>query len=368
MKKVNLRGSFGSHILKITAHQLVSCTTVASDTDMRLAYLAKTIAARKSGDEVAVKNAFASHRGQGVMIKVRALLAQMAEREKQLLAERRVRAAQFATELRAVIALGIALLVAALSFWIVSARKQQRVLAETNASLTISIAVNAASAAQVRQMQKMEAIGQLTGGIAHDFNNMLAIVMGGLDMTKRRMARGDMQVGSLIDGALEGAKRAATLTQRLLAFSRKAPLSPTLTDINGLVHGIEDLLRRTLGETIALEFVLGGGIWTTNVDAGQLEIALINLAINARDAMPKGGRLTVETLNAHLDDAYAARHGEVNAGQYVVLAVTDTGEGMAPEIVERAFDPFFTTKGVGQGTGLGLSSNLWFCETVRWTR
>ena len=201
----------------------------------------------------------------------------------------------------------------------------------------------------------MQAIGQLTGGIAHDFNNMLAIIIGALDMAKRRMAKGDMDIVKYVDGATDGARRAATLTQRLLSFSRRAPLSPNIIDINGLIKGMEELLRRILGETIQLEFVLGGGLWSTNVDPGELENAVVNLAVNARDAMPTGGRLTIETSNAYLDDEYAARHHEVEAGQYVVLTVTDTGSGMTQAVAERAFDPFFTTKGLAGGTGLGLS-------------
>ena len=242
----------------------------------------------------------------------------------------------------------------------VEARTRQ--LTKANADLIAEAKAREAVEAQLRHSQKMQAIGQLTGGIAHDFNNMLAIIIGALDMTKRRMAKGDMDIVKFVDGAMDGARRAATLTQRLLSFSRRAPLSPDIIDINRLITGMEELLRRTLGETIQLEFVLGGGLWSTNVDPGELENAVINLAVNARDAMPAGGRLTIETSNGHLDDDYAARHHEVEAGQYVVVAVTDTGSGMTPEIVERAFDPFFTTKGSAGGTGLGLSQVYGFVK------
>ncbi|GJE52143.1 Sensor histidine kinase RcsC [Methylobacterium tardum] len=216
--------------------------------------------------------------------------------------------------------------------------------------------------AQLRQAQKMEAIGRLTGGIAHDFNNLLQIILGSLDLLGRRMANGDERQRRLIENAREGATRAANLTQRLLAFSRRQPLEPKPLDANKIVSGLSELLRRTLPETIQIETVLGGGLWRTHVDAGQLENALLNLAVNARDAMPEGGRLTIETANAHLDEAYAASRVEVTAGQYVLVAVTDTGTGMSPEVMRNAFEPFFTTKEQGKGTGLGLSQVYGFIK------
>jgi len=210
-------------------------------------------------------------------------------------------------------------------------------------------------AEQLRQSQKMEAVGQLTGGVAHDFNNMLAIIIGSINVAKRRLARGEADTERFLNSALEGAERAATLTHRLLAFSRQQPLSPVTVDPNKLVSGMAELLHRTLGETVRLETVLAAGLWRTLADPHQLESALVNLSVNARDAMPDGGRLTIETSNAYLDDEYVSRHVGIPAGQYVLLAVTDTGTGMPPDILERAFDPFFTTKPVGKGTGLGLS-------------
>jgi PAS domain S-box-containing protein len=206
----------------------------------------------------------------------------------------------------------------------------------------------------LRQSQKMEAVGQLTGGIAHDFNNMLAIVIGGLDLAQRRLERGQ-DARRYLDNAREGALRAASLTQRLLAFSRRQPLTPKVLNLNRLVGDMSELLRRTLGETVALETVVAGRLWSVNADPGQMENALINLAVNGRDAMPAGGQLTVETANAHLDEAYAAEHPGLTAGQYVMIAVSDRGSGMSSDVQERAFDPFFTTKPAGQGTGLGLS-------------
>ena len=207
----------------------------------------------------------------------------------------------------------------------------------------------------LRQAQKMEAVGRLSGGIAHDFNNMLTVILGNIDMALRR-AGDDTRIQRLLDSARQASERAATLVQRLLAFSRQHPQEVKAVDINRLVQSISELLRRTLGETIAIETVLAGGLWKIAVDVNQLENAILNLAVNARDAMPGGGRLTIETSNSYLDDAYTAAHGEgFSAGQYVLLAVTDSGAGMSREVRERAFEPFFTTKPVGMGTGLGLS-------------
>jgi PAS domain S-box-containing protein len=207
----------------------------------------------------------------------------------------------------------------------------------------------------LRQSQKMEAVGQLTGGIAHDFNNMLAIIIGSLDLAGRRLERGQDGVQHYLDGAKEGASRAAALTQRLLAFSRQQPLAPEVLHLNKMTADMSELLRRTLGETVILETVLAGGLWLTKADPHQLESALINLAVNARDAMPEGGKLTLETANCYLDDDYVAEEVGVVAGQYVMIAVSDAGEGISPEILGKVFDPFFTTKPVGKGTGLGLS-------------
>ena len=212
---------------------------------------------------------------------------------------------------------------------------------------------------QVRQLQKMEAVGQLTGGIAHDFNNMLAVIIGGLNLLTRRLARGDTDVTRFADAAMEGATRAAALTARMLAFSRQQPLNPEPLSANDLVAGLSDLLRRSIGETVELDTILADDLWKSKIDTSQLENAILNLAVNARDAMPDGGRLTIETANAHLDEDYA-RENEIEAGPYVMIAVTDTGSGMAPEVVSRAFEPFFTTKGIGKGTGLGLSQTYGF--------
>jgi len=218
---------------------------------------------------------------------------------------------------------------------------------------------------QLAQSQKMEGIGQLTGGVAHDFNNLLTIIIGNLDSLLRSLS-GDTvdrdRIFRLARNAMQGADRAAALTQRLLAFSRRQPLVPKPVDVGRLVVSMSDLLRRTLGEQIAIESVLAGGLWQVNVDANQLEVSLLNLAINARDAMPDGGKLTIETANAYLDEQYAAQQAEVVPGQYVVICMTDTGFGMTKDILARAFEPFFTTKDVGHGTGLGLSQVYGFVK------
>lgn len=207
----------------------------------------------------------------------------------------------------------------------------------------------------LRHSQKMEAVGQLTGGIAHDFNNLLTGIIGSLELLQTRLRQGRVgEVDKYVTTAQGAAKRAAALTHRLLAFSRRQTLDPKPADLNRVVIGMEELIRRTVGPQIALEVVTAGGLWPTLVDSSQLESALLNLCINARDAMPDGGRITIETANKWLD-GHAAEERDVQAGQYVLLSVTDTGTGMAPDVIEHAFDPFFTTKPIGQGTGLGLS-------------
>jgi len=207
----------------------------------------------------------------------------------------------------------------------------------------------------LRQAQKMESIGQLTGGVAHDFNNLLTVIMGGLDTIRRAKPDDPVRIKRGVDMAFHGAQRAASLTSRLLAFSRRQPLSPKPLDLNALVRDLSELLHRSLGETIELETVSTARLWTAEVDQNQLEAALLNLAVNARDAMPGGGKLTIETANTSLDESYAAQHLEVQPGQYVMLSVSDNGEGMSEETLARAFEPFYTTKEVGKGTGLGLS-------------
>ncbi|RZL40653.1 MAG: response regulator [Rubrivivax sp.] len=245
-------------------------------------------------------------------------------------------------------------------------RRAEAALRDLNAHLEEQVRHRTAELVQqgeaLRQAQKMEAIGQLTGGIAHDFNNLLQVIVGNLELLTRTLPEGMARHKRAAASAMAGAKRAATLTQRLLAFSRRQPLDPKALDVNVVVQGISELLRRSLGETVEMETVLAGGIWSVEVDPNELESALVNLAVNARDAMPEGGKLTIETANAHLDEAYAARHVEVRPGQYVAICVTDSGFGMDAETLSRAFEPFFTTKPADKGTGLGLSQVYGFVK------
>jgi hypothetical protein len=214
----------------------------------------------------------------------------------------------------------------------------------------------------LRQSQKMEAVGQLTGGIAHDFNNLLTGIVGSLDLMQVRLAQGRTDnLARYIDAAMTSANRAAALTHRLLAFARRQPLVPKPVDVNQLVISLEDLLRRTIGEAIDLEIVASDRLWPTLCDPNQLESALLNLAINARDAMPSGGGLTIATSNARFG-GLCSQHPTLGPGDYVCIRVTDSGVGMSPEIAARAFDPFFTTKPIGQGTGLGLSMIYGFAQ------
>ncbi|HKE95522.1 MAG TPA: ATP-binding protein [Povalibacter sp.] len=214
----------------------------------------------------------------------------------------------------------------------------------------------------LRQAQKMEAVGQLTGGVAHDFNNLLTVIIGGLDTIRRAQPGEETRIRRATDLALLGAQRAAHLTSRLLAFSRRQPLDPRPLDLNVLVRDMTELLHRTLGETIELEGILAPRLWPIEADQNQLESAILNLAVNARDAMEEGGKLTIETGNTALDESYAATDAEVIPGQYVMVAVSDTGSGMSEAVLARAFEPFFTTKEVGRGTGLGLSMVYGFAK------
>jgi PAS domain S-box-containing protein len=232
------------------------------------------------------------------------------------------------------------------------------------AKITRDLTEKRAVEEQLRQSQKMEAVGQLTGGIAHDFNNLLTIISGNMDIAARALDTEDGigRAKRAIANATKGSDRAAALTQRLLAFARRQPLSPKPMDLDKVVSGMSDLLNRSLGELVKLEIVTSPGLWPVEIDHNQMENALINLAVNARDAMPEGGTLTIETANAHLDADYSIAHTEVPPGNYVVIAVSDTGTGMPKEHLARVFEPFFTTKEVGRGTGLGLSQVYGFVK------
>jgi PAS domain S-box-containing protein len=217
---------------------------------------------------------------------------------------------------------------------------------------------------QLRQSQKMEAIGQLTGGVAHDFNNILTVIISAIEVLSDAVA-GDPRLAAIAQSIDEAAERGAQLTQRMLAFARKQPLQARTIDLNDIVTRATDVLRRTLGEDIAVTAATSADLWRAHADPHQIEDAILNLSVNARDAMPRGGKLVLETANAHLDEEYAAQNDEVTPGDYVAVIVTDSGTGMPPEVVERAFDPFFTTKDVGKGTGLGLSMVYGFMKQSR---
>jgi signal transduction histidine kinase/CheY-like chemotaxis protein len=231
-----------------------------------------------------------------------------------------------------------------------------KLLEERTDALKIEMSEHAVAQAQLRQVQKLETIAQLTGGLAHDFNNLLAVIVGSLDLAERRIAKGLVDESrQCIGNAKEGARRAAQLTARLLAFSRQQPLTPEVLDVNQVIGIMADPLRRLLGADITIETTLPGGLWTTSVDRQQLENTILNLAMNAREAMNPGGKLTIETANAEVDGQSTRESQEMRPGQYVKVTITDTGTGMAADAVERAFDPFYTTKGPGGGAGLGLS-------------
>jgi signal transduction histidine kinase/CheY-like chemotaxis protein len=230
-------------------------------------------------------------------------------------------------------------------------RERTQQLQDTNQQLRLEIAERKQAEAALQQAQKMELIGQMTGGVAHDFNNLLTAVLGNLELASHRNA--DAKIRRYLAGATHAAQRGAKLTSQLLAFSRRQRLETEPTDLNALVWGMSDLLFRTIGSTIRIEPVLQKGLWPALVDASQIELVILNLAINARDAMPGGGRLTITTSNVNIQDAERPR--ELAGGEYVVVSVSDTGTGMTEEVLKKVFEPFFTTKAIGSGTGLGLS-------------
>jgi signal transduction histidine kinase len=323
--------------------------------DRKMDELSKSVALGQSGDVAGAIRNLRTNRGRDLMAEIRSESAALDSAEGRVVDARRTQLALQRKLLLLTIVLALITAIALSVFVAVEVRRYARALAAQNEALKREAAQRMQAEAQFRQAQKMEALGQLTGGIAHDFNNMLAIVVGNLDMMIRRLPGHDERIRAMAENALNGANKAATLTKRLLAFSRLQPLDPRPIDVNKCVSDISELLRRTLGERIAIETVLGGGTWRALIDGAQLESAILNLAVNARDAMASDGRLTIETANASLDSAYAEANEGVEPGHYVMLAVTDTGSGMTSEVMEKAFDPFFTTKPLGEGTGLGLS-------------
>lgn len=335
----------------------------------KLAELRETIEFERTGHHGDAIATVRSDRGRSLMDRIRVIasrerdwaIAQADDRNRESRALVRVLLGGLIVGALAVVLLSLA--------WLRQARRQFAALnaarADAEGSLVALKIQNVAreeAEGRVRMLQKMESLGQLTGGIAHDFNNMLAVVLGGIELAKRRLRADPERAEASLEHAREGATRAVTLTSRLLAFSRNQPLAPSPLDANKLIGGICEMLGRTLGEQIEVECVYGAGLWRCYADPSEVENALLNLSINARDAMPGGGKLTVETANAHIDDEYARTRPDVTSGQFVLLSVSDTGHGMPADVVDRAFDPFFTTKAVGKGTGLGLSQVFGFAK------
>jgi signal transduction histidine kinase len=321
----------------------------------KMSELAHTIELRKINDDVDAVATVKQGQGLHLMREIRYLIAQMdvneTRREVASLRGARHKQQQLLWTITATTFL--ALLLAVL---VVREEARQRYEVEfKNAALKEQMQQHLSTEAQLRQAQKMEALGQLTGGIAHDFNNMLAVVVGNLEMALRRLEKGLDGADKFIRNALMGAGKASDLTKRLLAFSRRQALHPASIDVNACVQEMSTILSRTLGENITIKLALGDRLWHAYVDRPQLESAILNLAVNSRDAMDGHGELVIETANAYLDDAYARLNDGVTPGEYVMVSVSDTGQGMSKEVLSKVFEPFFTTKSVGRGTGLGLA-------------
>jgi signal transduction histidine kinase len=338
----------------------------------KLRELRSTIDARRAGNPEGALAIVNNDSGQRVMDEVRDLLAAMEQEENRLLTRRQARASTFGVFLEAGAGLALLVILAAAVLGSLLTRRSFRELAfahdqlsNTNERLVEQQTRREAAENQLHQAQKMEAIGQLSGGIAHDFNNMLGVISGSLDLMRRHIANGDFAIARYMDAALEATRRSAALTHRLLAFARQQPLAPEALDVNRLITAMSGLLRSTLGEQVRIETVNGGGLWVTRADGHQLENAILNISINARDAMPEGGKLTIETANAYLDEAYARANVDIDPGQFVMIAISDTGTGMPSGTLARVFDPFFTTKPPGTGTGLGLSQVFGFVKQSR---
>ena len=326
--------------------------------------LHQSLSLTDEGDDVAARNILDSLEMRTLIDDVRDEIAGILTTERHLFAARQALAIQFRNWLLGGIA--IALLAATLLATVlaISTRRAIQGLLALTAELDRESKLRQEAESTLRQAQKMEAVGQLTGGVAHDFDNLLTVIMGNLDTMRRQLAAAAnpgnaaavvAKLTKPLDASIQGANSAAQLTHRLLAFSRRQPLEPCRVDANRLISGMLDMLRRSLGADVSIETVLGAGVWPTFADPHQLENALLNLALNAKDAMPNGGCLTIETANTYLDAAYVRRFGDVTAGQYVVMCVTDTGTGIPKEILDRLFEPFFTTKPAGEGSGLGLA-------------
>ncbi len=330
--------------------QVLNELTPLVETKIKL--IAKMVSLMKDGERDPATDAVAEGAGNTIMDNIRALMAKFSQAELEIL---RIRQHTESRTRSILLALLLGSLAGASVLAFVAVETQRRLIHK----LQDEAAKRELAEATLRQSHKMEAVGQLTGGLAHDFNNLLTIILGNLDTARRRLGNMSADVSPPLarplDAALEGAKRAAKLTHRLLAFSRQQALEPVPLDLNKLIGGISELLMRTVGSPVTMETVLAGGLWLTLADANQMENALINLVVNAKDAMPEGGKITIETANGYLDETYTAGFNDVSPGQYTVLSVTDTGIGIEPRILDRVFEPFFTTKQPGSGTGLGLS-------------
>ena len=333
------------------------------------AELAQTLDYYNRGDHRTAAHLVRSNLGMRLMERIRTLVSAMledcnrnlaAERSKERMLSRWVLTGASASAL-AILGLAILTLREMSCRHRLMVRTRDQLLASSEA-LRRSTERQAMLEEAVRQSRKMEALGALTGGMAHDFNNMLAVVMGNLELLKARLAKGNHDVGRYVDYALDGTRRAGELTQRLLAFARKQPLHAVLVAPGEVVASITEVIRRTLGGIYSVELQQAADLWQTRADVNLLECALINLAVNARDAMPEGGRLTVQTANVFLDEDYASSRADVASGAYVMIAMSDTGHGMSAEVRRKAFDPFFTTKASGKGTGLGLSQVYGFIK------
>lgn len=328
----------------------------------RLSLLARKLDLMQAGRFDEAAEIVRDGRGQALMNQIDEIISAMISYEEELYREREDAMASANDSLQTSIGVLIFLLAGVGGFAVFTTHQQMSALRRSSDALKLAYnelieetTRRGSLEAQLRQSQKLEALGQLAGGIAHDFNNMLGVIVASLNIMRRKLQRGEPGADQLIDSALDGAERAAGLVRRLLAFSRIQPLKPEPIDANALVGGMSTILHRALGSHVQLATVLADGLWLTKVDANELESAILNLAVNARDAMPTGGQLTIETSNAELDDAYVEENPEARPGAYVMIAVSDTGEGMPPEVIAKAFDPFFTTKPAGKGTGLGLS-------------
>jgi signal transduction histidine kinase/ActR/RegA family two-component response regulator len=339
--------------------QIARFDRMGADVDRLLAKTARTIDLGRSGKFDEAIALVAAGRGQEALDSFRGVVGELNNAESDLLRERQAAESRARAIMLGLLLIGLVCAAGAALGALFLTAALIRELRDGSDALAEETRVRKDAQATLAQAQKMESIGQLAGGVAHDFNNLMTVVIGNLDSAERRLERAgtadSASVGKPIAAAMQGARRAATLTQRLLAFSRQQVLSPEQVDLNRLVGSLSEMLTRTVGETVAVETILGSGLWPTFVDVSQLENAVVNLVVNARDAMPEGGRITIETANASLDEAYCRQFGDVAPGQYVLLSVTDTGTGISPENLSKVFEPFFTTKSASTRTGLGLA-------------